>query len=92
MKWRHHCCTCGLKYSKPSTWAYCSKACELLRGTNGTKRAAADAERRQRWLDTLADRRLMLARRLEVCRADERAEILRLIAAVDAAAAATPAE
>lgn len=92
MKWRRHWCTCGVKYSKPSTWAYCSKACELARGTVRTKRAAAEAERRQRWLDTLADRRLTLARRLEVCRADERAELLRLIAAVDAAAAASPAE
>jgi hypothetical protein len=79
VKWRRHCSTCGVIFDRPSTWAYCSKHCEVhRRGRDPSESLGADE-----WLDPIYERRLKLGLQLEVSMPWERAKLLEQIAATE---------
>lgn len=78
-KWRHHCCTCGVKFDAPQKWAYCSKDCERnRRGRDPSESVGAD-----QWLDPIYARRLQLGLQLEVAMPWEKAGLREQIAATE---------
>ena len=75
-KWRHHCCTCGVKFDAPQKWAYCSKDCERnRRGRDPSESVGAD-----QWLDPIYARRLQLGLQLEIAMPWEKAGLREQIA------------
>jgi hypothetical protein len=75
-KMRDHCATCGKRYETPTTWAYCSKACEHARsGYDRSDSGAADA-----WLLPIHEERLRLRVQLENAPRRDHTELLTRIA------------